>query len=83
VRLFGGTLAGQLASGVVVAMVIGLIPNADAWTGALVGLAVGVVAAGSSLGHRLFAFQGFKVWFIEVSADVIGLILMGLVIGAF
>lgn len=83
IKLFGGTFAGWLASGVVADLVIGLIPNATALEGALVGLALGVVAAGSSLGHRLFAQQGFKVWIIEVSADVIGLVLMGLVIGLF
>ena len=83
VRLFGGTFAGQFATGIVLAIIIGLIDNADALTGAGVGLGVGVIAAGASLGHRLFAFQGFKVWFIEVSADVIGLVLMGLIIGAF
>jgi len=83
IKLFGGTLAGQLAVGVVVALVIGLIPDCDAWTGALVGLGLGVVAAGASLGHRLFAYHGGKTWIIEVSGDIIGIILMGLVIGAF
>lgn len=83
VRLFGGTFAGQLAAVIVLAVVIGLVPNADWFVGALAGLGIGVVAAGSSLGHRLFSYQGFKVWIIEVSADVIGLALAGLVIGAF
>ena len=83
IKLFGGTLAGQLAVGVVVGVVLGLIPGADAGTGALVGLGLGVVAAGASLGHRLFAYQSFKVWVIEVSGDIIGIVLMGLVIGAF
>ena len=50
---------------------------------AVAALGLGVLAAGASLGHRLFAYQGFKVWIIEVSADIIGLVLMGLVIGLF
>jgi len=83
IKLFGGTFAGWLALGVVADIVINLIPNATGVDGALVGLGLGVVAAGSSLGHRLFANQGFKVWIIEVSADVIGLVLIGLVIGLF
>ena len=83
VQLFGGTFAGQLAAVIVLAVVIGLVPDADWLVGGLAGLGVGVVAAGSSLGHRLFSYQGFKVWLIEVSADVIGLALAGLVIGAF
>ncbi len=83
IALFGGTFAGQLAAVIVLAVVIGLIPDADWSVGALAGVGVGVVAAGSSLGHRLFSYQGFKVWIIEVSADVIGLALAGAVIGAF
>jgi len=83
IALFGGTFAGQLASVLVLAVVIGLVPGADWSIGALTGLGLGVVAAGSSLGHRLFSYQGFKVWIIEVAADVIGLMLAGAIIGAF
>lgn len=83
IALFGGTFAGQLAAVIVLAVVIGLIPDADWSVGAFAGVGVGVVAAGSSLGHRLFSYQGFKVWIIEVSADVIGLAIAGAVIGAF
>ena len=83
IKLFGGTFAGWLTLGIVAAIVISLIPNATGLDGALVGLGLGIVAAGSSLGHRLFANQGFKVWIIEVSADIIGLMLIGVVIGLF
>lgn len=83
IKLFGGTLAGWLAQGVVLAIVIGLVPDADWSIGALAGVGLGIVAAGASLGHRLFANQGFKVWIIEVSADLIGLAIAGAVIGAF
>lgn len=83
IALFGGTFAGQLAAVFVLAVVLGLVPDADWSIGALAGLGVGIVAAGSSLGHRLFSYQGFKVWIIEVSADVIGLVIAGAIIGAF
>ena len=83
IALFGGAFAGQLAAVLVLAVVIGLVPGADWSIGALTGLGLGVVAAGSSLGHRLFSYQGFKVWIIEVAADVIGLMLAGAIIGAF
>ncbi len=45
--------------------------------GAIIGAGI---AAATSLGHRVFAGQGFKVWAIEVGADVIGLGLMGAVL---
>lgn len=83
IKLFGGTFAGWLAQGIVLAIVIGLVPDSDWSTGVLVGLGLGVVSAGASLGHRLFANQGFKVWIIEVSADAIGLAIAGAIIGAF
>jgi len=52
--------------------------------GAVTGAAVGVgIAAAASLGHRLFAGQGLKVWAIEVGGDVLGLTLMGLVLAFF
>lgn len=83
IKLFGGTFAGSLSQGVIAAIVIGLVPNADWFVGGLIGLGIGIAVAGASLGHRLFAYQGFKVWIIEVSADVIGLAIAGAVIGAF
>ena len=52
------------------------------WNGLLAGLLVGIgFAAMSSLSHRLFAGQGFKVWIIEVASDVLNLTLAGLVLG--
>ena len=47
-------------------------------TGLLVGALVGAgIAAAASLGHRLFAGQGLKVWAIEVGGDILGLTLIG------
>ena len=48
--------------------------------GVLLLFGVGLVAA-SSLSHRLFGGDGFRVWLIEVGGDVVGLTLAGLVLG--
>lgn len=57
------------------------IRNISVAGGLVGGLAVGAgIAAATSLGHRVFAGQGFKVWAIEVGADVIGLGLMGAIL---
>ncbi len=51
--------------------------------GATLGAFVGVCfAAAASLSHRLFAGHNFKVWAIEVSGDIVALIVMGAVIAA-
>ena len=45
-----------------------------------IGAGVGLgIAAAASLGHRVFAGQGLRVWIIEVGADIIGLAVMGAV----
>ena len=50
--------------------------------GALAGLLIGIgFAAASSLSHRLFGGDGFRVWAIEVGGDIVGLTLAGLVLG--
>ena len=52
--------------------------------GAIVGFAMGVAfAAMPSFGHRMFAGQCWKVWLIEVGADVLGLTLMGAVLSIY
>jgi hypothetical protein len=80
--LFGTALLATLAQAIVVAVLLGAIADGDASPalGATVGLVVGVAAAMASLGHRLFANQGFLVWILEVGSDVLNLVLMGLVL---
>ena len=83
--IFGSALVSVLAQ----ALVLGLL--ADVWTraygdlspasGAFLGLVLGVVAVGASLGHRLFGGHGFTVWGIESGADVLVLVLMGATFG--
>ncbi len=85
VRLFGGTFAGALAQAIVLLiMVQGASAHFDMSLlfGAVIGLSLGVVAAATSLGHRLFGQQGFKVWIIEVAADAIALTIAGAVMAA-
>ena len=84
-RLFGGSFAAALAQSVVLTFAISVAAQDSHFavvTGGVYGLAFGVIAAGASLAHRLFGQQGFKVWIIEVGADVVALIAAGLVIAA-
>ena len=85
--LFGLTILGSVVQAVAIAWVIqaaaALYPTSDVSPlfGAAVGLAMGAgIAAATSLGHRLFAGQGLRVWAIEVGGDILGLTLMGLVL---
>ena len=86
--IFGGTAVAAFIEAVTVASVIHFValatPSFGLWDGAGVGLLLGIgLAAASSLSHRLFAGQGFKVWAIEVASDVVNLTIMGLIIGAW
>jgi len=81
-RLFGGSFAAALAQAIVLFVAI-FASGFSIAGGAIMGLGFGVVAAGASLSHRLFGEQGFKVWIIEVAADVIALMAAGAIIAAF
>ena len=85
---FSATAIAAFVEAIAVASVIHFVAlsnsNFGALDGGLVGLLLGIgLAAASSLSHRLFAGQGFKVWAIEVSSDVVNLTIMGLIIGAW
>lgn len=86
--LFVPTIVATLVQAIGVAIVIGLREGAGTHVGPVRGLVVGALigvlfSAAPSLGHRLFAGQGYKVWAIEVGGDIVGMAVMGLVIGAF
>jgi len=81
-RLFGGSFAAALAQAIVLFVAI-FASGFSIAGGAIMGLGFGVVAAGASLAHRLFGEQGFKVWIIEVAADIIALMAAGAIIAAF
>jgi hypothetical protein len=88
--VFGLTILGSVAQALTLcwllqaALAVYDKTDASLVFGAVTGAAVGVgIAAASSLGHRLFAGQGLKVWAIEVGGDILGLTLMGLVLAFF
>jgi hypothetical protein len=73
--LFGATLLGLFVQLTAVALAV----QAVALSGALIGLGVGLVGAAYSLGHRMFAGHGFRVWVIEVTPDVIVAVIAGVI----
>lgn len=84
--VFGMTALGALVQVITVASVLWFVAAAQGpagpWGGALTGLLLGIgLAAASSLSHRLFGGDGFRVWAIEVGGDVVSLTLAGLVLG--
>ena len=86
VVVFGATFVSQFVQALAVAVVVAM--QADRGNGQLgtfdgifIGLLVGIgFAAAASLGHRLFAGQNFRVWAIEVGADVVCLTAMAIII---
>ena len=85
VRLFGSSLAAAVAQALILTIFISVasgVADVNLLLGGLVGLAFGVIAMGASLPHRLFGQQGFKVWIIEVGADVVSLVAAGVIIAA-
>ena len=74
--LFGLTMIGLFVQMIAVALAIQVVEL----PGALVGLGVGLVGAGYSPGHRMFAGHGLKVWAIEVTPDVIVAVVAGVIL---
>lgn len=82
--VFGSTFLAQFFQAFGLALVMTMLKDPSGAKGAVVGLVVGIfIAAASSLGHRLFGGQGFKVWALEVANDVLNLVLMGIILGAW
>lgn len=81
IRLFGSSFAAALAQTAVLYLVI-FGSGLTVVGGALAGFGLGVVAAAASLPHRLFGQQGFKVWIIEVGADVLALVAAGAILAS-
>jgi hypothetical protein len=74
--LFGLTMVGLFVQVAAVALLVQVLEL----PGALIGLFVGLVAAFASLGHRMFAGHGVKVWAIEVTPDVIVAVIAGIIL---
>ena len=92
--MFGGTYLGGFIQALTLALVITLARNLApgfGWAqGAFFGFVFGAgFTAFGSLSHRLFGqadfkvYQAIKVWLIEVGQDVTGLILAGIILGAW
>lgn len=84
--VFGMTALGALLQVIALASVMWFVAEVQGPVGplggALGGLLLGIgFAAASSLSHRLFGGDGFRVWAIEVGGDIVGLTLAGLVVG--
>ena len=76
VALFGLTMIGLFVQVAAVALLVQVLEI----PGALIGLFVGLVGAFASLGHRMFAGHGVKVWAIEVTPDVIVAVIAGIIL---
>ncbi len=88
VIVFLSTYVGQLLQVTTLAVVLAAfrvsVSGFSALDGLLIGLLVGFgIGAAGSLSHRLFGGQGFKVWLIEVSNDVLNLGLAGLILASW
>ncbi len=75
--MFGLTMFGLFVEMLAVALLVQVMTDVP---GALVGLFVGLVGAFASLGHRMFAGHGIKVWAIEVTPDVIVAVIAGIIL---
>ncbi len=86
--LFGGTIIGLAIQTFTVAIFVTSLGHNNAnfgvSDGALVGFALGVgIAMFTSLSHRLFGGENFKVWIIETANDAINLTIAGAIITFF
>ena len=82
--VFGSTVGSLVVEAILLAAILGgLHEQASVLQGLAFGVVAGVgVAAMPSLGHRLFAGQGFKVWALEVGADIAVAAIMGTLLAA-
>lgn len=83
--MFGMTFVAQLAMAFAVALVLQWVEAANGSVGLADGVTVGVIlgvfiAAAASLGHRLFAQHGFKVWLMEVGNDVVAILAISVIL---
>lgn len=86
--VFGMTFVAALVQATTLALIIQIArelnPDFTWICGAGLGLLLGFgIGAASSLSHRLFSMQGWKVWLIEVGQDVLSLTAAGAIIGAW
>jgi hypothetical protein len=83
--IFTSLVGSMLIQAVILSGVInGLYENASIPQGVIAGIVIGVgISAMSSIGHRLFAGDGFLAWALEAGNDIAALAIMGAIIAAF
>lgn len=86
--LFGSTIVGVAVQTVTLGLIINSIQihnsNIGILDGAGIGFALGVgISMFSSLSHRLFSGDGFRLWIIETANDAINLTIAGAIIAYF
>ena len=86
--LFGSTFVGVLVQTLTLGLIVNSLqlhnPNIGIVDGAGIGFALGVgISMFSSLSHRLFSGDGFKLWLIETTNDAINLTIAGAIIAYF
>ena len=86
--LFGATFVGVLVQTLTLGLIVNSLQlhnsNIGIVDGAGIGFALGVgISMFSSLSHRLFSGDGFKLWIIETANDAINLTIAGAIIAYF
>jgi hypothetical protein len=86
--IFGATFAGAFVQAISLAIFLELVfkvdPNFGVLNGGLAGAFLGFgIGAASSISHRLFGGQGFRVWLLEIGQDIVSLTVMGLILAAW
>jgi hypothetical protein len=83
--IFASLVGSMLIQAVILSGVInGLYENASITQGVIAGVVIGVgISAMSSIGHRLFAGDGFLAWALEAGNDIAALAIMGAIIADF
>jgi hypothetical protein len=83
--IFASLVGSMLIQAVILSGVInGLHENASIAQGVIAGIVIGIgISAMSSIGHRLFAGDGFLAWALEAGNDIVALAVMGAIIAAF
>jgi predicted secreted protein len=83
--IFASLVGSMFIQAIILSAVInGLYENASIAQGVIAGVVIGLgISAMSSIGHRLFAGDGFLAWALEAGNDIAALAIMGAIIAAF
>jgi hypothetical protein len=86
-KVFGLTALGSLTQAVVLSVIISIssmaLGDLDWFGGLATGALVGVgFSAATTIGHKLFAGMGLRVWLLEVGQDIVSLAAMGAILAS-